>query len=130
MNMKTTLKESKLKTKPPKILESQLQEQTAEWLKLQHPNALCFHPPNEIQAKPQYMAKRARQGVKKGVADWIFLEPRDIYNGAVIELKVKPNKPTEEQEKFLSDAKERNYFTRVCYTLEEFMDTVNYYLSL
>lgn len=128
--MKTTLKESKLKTELLKISESKLQEQTAKWLKSQHPSVLCFHVPNEIKAKPQYYAKRARQGVRKGVADWIFLEPRDIYNGAVIELKVNQNEPTEEQEKFLFDAKERNYYTAVCYTLEEFMNTVNHYLSL
>jgi hypothetical protein len=77
-----------------------------------------FHVPNELMAKPQYIAKRARLGVKKGVLDNFIFDPPPAFpdaKGAVIELKRrKGGKVSDEQADWLIRLSKLGWRTAVC----------------
>lgn len=98
--------------------EDQLQMLCASYLDLH--NILYFHTPNEIKAKPQYMVKRKKMGVKSGVPDIMILEAQKGYKGFAIELKVGYNKPSENQLKWLDELNKRGWKTLITYSFEEF----------
>ena len=101
---------------------------------------LWFHPANERKlnvvrnskgkAFSPLGAKLKRKGVKSGVPDIVILEPRGIYHGLFLELKVGKNKTTPNQEKWKSDLNKRNYLCLVSYSLEESENIIKKYLSL
>lgn len=88
-----------------------------------------FHPPNEIRANKTYLKKRSSLGVKKGVSDVIILEPRGVYHGLFIELKVGSNKPSPEQLNFIEIAKSKGYKAMWSRSLDEVINTVEEYLN-
>lgn len=90
---------------------------------------LWFHCPNEIKAKPQYMAKRKRMGVKSGVPDICILEPNKLYKGLFVELKVKYNTTTENQNRWIVELNKRGYKAFVTWSLDEFIEEVDNYLK-
>lgn len=92
-------------------------------------NLAWFHPPNEIKAKPQYLKKRALMGVKSGVPDCMVLTPNNKYTGLAIELKVKYNKPTDNQLKWLENLNKLGYYTIVSYSLDEVIDVIDGYVK-
>ena len=106
--------------------EEGLQKSIATYLNFL--GVLWFHSPNEIHAKPQYLAKRKLLGVKSGVPDICILEPRKKYNGLFIELKVGYNKPSESQKYWLQRLEMNGYKTAVSYSFEEVKDIINKYL--
>jgi|TARA_Y100000310_G_scaffold341551_1_gene441052 hypothetical protein len=90
---------------------------------------LWFHSPNEIRAKPHYMKKRKKMGVKSGVPDICILEPRGDWCGLFIELKVGYNKPSENQKEFLKRLEINNYKTIVSWSLDGVIEEINCYLN-
>lgn len=66
-----------------------------------------------------YFRKRTGAGMMNGVADIL-----GIYKGLfiAIEVKRKPNKPTKEQEFFLSEVKRQGGISMVAYSLEEVIE--------
>ncbi|AZO95259.1 VRR-NUC domain-containing protein [Halocella sp. SP3-1] len=108
-------------------LEEVEQEKLAEYLDWN--NYTWFHVPNEGKFKVQYLAKRARLGVKKGVPDNFICEPvRDkngmpLYCGIVIELKRKEGgQTTPEQKAWLKTLEEKGWLTKVCRGADEAID--------
>ena len=103
-------------------------------------NVLWFHPANERQLNTRVSkkgvsysplgAKLKRKGVKSGVPDIIVFEPRGIYYGLMIELKVGKNKTTPNQKKWIAELNKRNYLCLVSYSLDESMDNIKKYLAL
>lgn len=119
------------KRKPKNEQESTLQTQTAQWLSMQYPaeKYLYFHTPNGGKRDAITGAILKRQGVRKGVPDWIFLEPRNGASGLIVELKTKTGSTSKEQKEFIKMALQRGYVTAVCRTLDNFMDIVNLYFG-
>jgi len=73
--------------RPPCPTEEQEMLTLAEYLDARGDLLWC-HVPNERHAKPQYLHKLRRLGVKKGVPDaLIFTQTRDGFVGTAIELK-------------------------------------------
>ena len=66
---------------------------------------------------------------KKGVPDILIFEPNKEYNGLMVELKVKYNKPTEEQKTWINNLNARGYKAVVCRSLEEFTKLFNEYFK-
>ena len=64
---------------------------------------------------------------KKGVPDLLIFEPNKKYHGLMVEIKVKPNKPSKYQKIWISNLTDRNYKAVVCYSLDEFIDIFNKY---
>ena len=68
-------------------------------------------------------------GVRAGVSDLIFLEPRMNYHGLIIELKTKKNDPTPKQIEFLEKCDERKFLCVVCYNFESVQKTLSKYFD-
>lgn len=108
-----------------KCRESVFQENLAKYL--DYMGALWNHTPNEIKAKPQYMKKRRKQGVKKGFPDNSIYEPNKYYKGLFIELKTGGNSASIEQEEWINNLNKNGYLAFVSYSLEECMYVYEHY---
>lgn len=80
---------------------------------------------NKIEA-----ANLRRQGVKAGVSDVFLPLPCGDYHGLWIEMKVKPNTPTQKQREFLEHMARNGYAAHVCYSFDEAREIIERYLKL
>lgn len=71
-----------------------------------------------------------KEGFKSGVSDIIGLVAQGGYHGIAIEMKRKGNKPTPEQIEFLTMCRDNGYKCHICYSDEEAIHSIKYYLSL
>ncbi len=69
-------------------------------------------------------------GLKSGVPDVCLPTAHGGYIGLYIEIKVKPNKPTENQKRWLRALREAGHMVAVCYGFEEARDLIEKYLRL
>lgn len=90
---------------------------------------LWCHVANERKATIKQGARLKKKGVKKGVPDCFIFEPRGIYCGAVIEIKIKPNTTTPEQRSWLIALQNKNWYTGVCYSFDEVKQCIDNYLK-
>ena len=93
-------------------------------------NVLWCHVANERKASPQAGARLKKKGVKSGVPDCIVFEPRGNYHGLFIEIKIKPNRTSDNQKKWLKDLYKRDYKCHVCFNLDEVIQVVSDYMKL
>ena len=91
---------------------------------------LMYHVPNEGKRSAVTGARMKQAGLKPGVPDVCLPTAHGGYVGLYIEMKVKPNKPTENQKQWLRALREAGHFTAVCYTWEEAKNLIEEYLSL
>ena len=106
---------------------------------IQHPTINAFHVPNGGSRSSKIIngkrvclegIKLKKMGAKAGVSDWIILEPRGKYHGACIELKSPTGRLSDSQSYFLERCSLSGYFISLERSLEGFIKTVNFYLSL
>lgn len=90
---------------------------------------MMFHIPNGGQRAITTAKRLKAEGVKAGVPDICLPVPKGKYHGLFIEMKVKGNKPTENQELWLAALKEQGYYTAVCFGLESAIDVILNYLK-
>lgn len=111
------------------------QEQIAlmQWAKLQenvYPElAMLFHIPNGGKRSRTEAARFKAAGVKAGVPDLFLPVPRGNYHGLWIEMKIKPNKPTQNQLDWIFNLRERNYACEICYSFLEASEAILRYLK-
>lgn len=74
-------------------------------------------------------AKMKKEGVRKGVPDIAIMFPAQGYHGMFLELKIKPNKPSKEQEEWIDRLMRSAYFATVCWSTEELIQTTEWYMS-
>lgn len=107
---------------------------SAGWLEKNHPEdwPLALHVPNEVKAKPQYMAKRKKMGVKPGPSDWLIMRTPP----GAFELKRRDrtkSKTSKDQREFLDAVAASGGFAAICYGAEEFKlayaDYINYCIA-
>ena len=91
---------------------------------------LMYHVPNEGKRSSVTGARMKQAGLKPGVPDVCLPTAHGGYVGLYIEMKVKPNKPTENQKQWLRALREAGHFTAVCYTWEEAKNLIEEYLGL
>jgi len=84
---------------------------------------------NGVKLPVGLAVKVKRAGNRKGVPDIWLPVPRGDYHGLVIELKVKPNKPTIEQTEWLEGLKAMGYKALVCYGADEAIAAIKDYLG-
>mgnify|MGYP007071590385 CR=1 FL=1 len=89
----------------------------------------CYHIPNEGKASIQRRLALARAGVKKGIPDICVPIPNDSYHALYIELKVKPNKPTQAQKECIEHLNKLGNYAVVCYSGSEAIQTLEKYLA-
>lgn len=111
--------------------EHELQKAAITWFNLQYPQYhLClFAIPNAGKRSPRGGKWMKEEGLTAGVSDLFLAIPVKGYCGLFIEMKIRPNKPTDSQIEFQEAMRRRGYHTAFCYSIEEFITVVNYYLS-
>lgn len=96
-----------------------------------HPELeFMYHVPNGGHRSKTTAAKLKMEGVKSGVPDVTLPVARGGYHGLYIELKVKKNKPTENQKKWIEALKQNGYFVVVCYGWVDASEKILEYLGL
>jgi hypothetical protein len=101
-----------------------------DWLRFMKLDDISFHVGNERKCSPQAGALFKRKGIKAGVSDIFIMRPKAPFHGLIIELKVKPNKPTDLQLAFLSAMNSEGYLAVVRYSADEAIATICEYLQM
>ena len=102
-----------------------------------------FHTPNGGRRNKREAAKLKRMGVKKGVSDWVVLNPNEKHHGLVIELKaakrvrkelkrgieyqVVYGKIYDHQIEFLEQMEANGYFACIAWNLSEVRKIIENY---
>ncbi len=68
-------------------------------------------------------------GVLAGVCDLFLPCPRGEYHGLFIEMKIKPNRPTADQVRFIDAMNAAGYAAWVCFSSDEAIDVIENYLG-
>jgi len=110
-----------------KFKEDDLQMSVAKYLDFLK---LCWcHVANERKTSKIAGARLKKKGVKSGVPDVLIFEPNKEHIGLAIELKIKPNKPTDNQKEWLKNLDIKGWKTIICYTFDEVKTEVNQYFK-
>ena len=127
--------------------EDDFQIAVMDYIKVTYPHALVIHAANERKTHQKQNKKGKwyspdgnklkKKGVKAGVCDILIFEPHCSFNvqqiityvGCAIELKVKPNKISPEQQNFLNLLSLRGWKTNLCYGLNEAIEIIDKYLK-
>jgi hypothetical protein len=127
--------------------EDELQISCMDYMRLQYPEVLAIHVPNEgiSGAKgARYGAKRKRKGVVAGVPDILVFKPKldltahfndgwdgvEFHAGLAVELKVKGGRISESQKKTMSKLKDSGgWHCAICWSFDEFKELIDDYLS-
>ena len=111
-----------------RYLEDDLQIAVASFL--DYNNLLWCHVANERKTSKQAGLRLKKKGVKRGVPDCMIFNTNALYSGLAIELKIKPNKPTEKQSEWLHSLAKQGWMTAVCFTSDEVRKVVEDYLRI
>jgi hypothetical protein len=96
--------------------------QDARWNQL-------IHVPNEARRSWVQGKLQRLKGVRAGVSDLLLLCPNSVYHGMALELKIKPNKVTALQQKFLDDMQFHGYCTAVAWSGDQAISILEAYLT-
>lgn len=109
--------------------ESRFQKAVTRLVRYKYPKANYFHVPNEGRRNLATGKRLKDEGLKKGVSDCLFDNPRKGYHGLRIELKVEGGKVADEQKQYLIDVINEGYFGAVCWNLESVEMILNWYFE-
>lgn len=111
--------------------EKEIQKAIIEWCMFNPPlDKLCIHIPNEGKRSKTYGAELKRMGMKAGVSDLFIMRANRGYHGAWIELKSHTGRLTPQQKQFLEIAEKEKYFTAVCWSIEECIEAIIWYMGI
>ena len=109
--------------------EDHLHRQVITYLAHQYPGVLFHHSPMEGKRSPFEQFKLKWLGAKSGFPDIFIFCANKNGNGLAIKLKVKPNKPTDNQKEWITQLWNRNYRAEVCFSFEEAKSVIDKYLG-
>jgi len=117
--------------------EQKIHAGIVEYLFYRYPHVLWWHTFNEGRKTPFERFLFATMGGKKGVSDFIILEPRNGYNGLFLEIKKdgerlhKKNGESyfPEQEEFLKKCEERGFKSCFGIGYDESITIIDEYLK-
>jgi hypothetical protein len=114
--------------KSGELSESAMQKTVMEWANV-HPllRGFVIHIPNEGKRTSRYGKSLKELGMRPGVADLFVVMARHGYHGAWLELKSKNGILSNAQKEFLEDMAQQNYFTKTCFSIEDSIETINWY---
>ena len=108
-----------------------------DWIRLNKDiEPYAMHIANEGKRSNWTRKLLEAMGLKRGVSDVFIAIPTYDYDGHIkypglwIEMKIKPNKLTVEQRKFLEDMHNQGYKTMVCYSATEAIGLIQEYLAM
>lgn len=110
------------------ISEETIHKTVIEWVGL-YPRLrkLVLHFPNEGRRTLSFGSLLKTMGMRAGVSDLFIAMGRHGFFGAWIELKSEKGILSAEQKEFLRDMGQQNYFTAVCWSIEEAMNVITWY---
>jgi hypothetical protein len=123
---------------PPKVSAPQVSESVEQiclfrWAAFQSAKYpvldLMYHIPNGGQRAITTAKRLKAEGVKAGVPDICLPAPKGKYHGLYIELKVKGNKTTDNQNQWLAALTAQGYYCSVCYGYEQASEVILKYLK-
>ena len=119
------------KRRKPRHLESKLQQSCVAWFRLQYPRfaSVLFAIPNGGARNGFEAAIMKMEGVTPGVCDLFLSVPMGNYAGFYIELKIKPNTPSEDQVKFIESVRSLGYKASVIYDIDTFIEAIRSYME-
>ena len=121
---------------PPAAAASEHDEQAAlfAWAAANegaHPElALMFAVPNGGQRHPAVAAQLKAEGVKAGVPDIFLPCKRGKWGGLFIEMKRRPNRPTQAQDEWIARLRAAGYLVTVEYSAEDAISTIEHYMAV
>jgi len=111
--------------------EHLLQVKCVNWFRLQYPKELIYAIPNGGQRNVITAKKLKAEGVTAGIPDLFVAAPCGGYNGIYIELKNgKQGIVSESQKSIITHLQNKGYKVVVSRSFEDFVSTINAYLSL
>lgn len=122
-------KVKKPRRRKPRNLESKLQVNCVNWFRYQYPKLMLFSVPNGGSRNKIEASRLKKEGVLAGVADLCLLIASRGYFACFIELKVGNNKQSKYQKDFEKYCDDNRYCYQVVYSLEEFMEHIEWYLE-
>jgi len=115
-------------------LEDNLQIACVSYFRLKYPDYLITSFPagftftgNKIQRIITGKIMKD-MGYCNGFPDLFIPVPNRKYSGLFLELKIKPNKPTNEQTYIMLKLTDLGYCCSVCYCIDDFMKVVKEYM--
>ena len=91
---------------------------------------LLYHIPNEGKRSKAAGGRMKALGLKAGVPDLCLPTAHGGYIGLYIEMKVKPNKPTEKQKHWLRMLRAAGHMVAVCYDWDSARQLLEDYMRL
>ena len=91
---------------------------------------LLFAVPNGGYRPMTTAAQLKAEGVRSGVPDCCLPVARGRFHSLWIEMKRKPNRPTEAQEHWISTLRDYGHSAVVCYGAQEAIDVIKAYLGI
>ena len=110
-------------------IEHRLQCGCVKWLRLQHPDLLCFAIPNGGARNAVTGARLKAEGVVAGIPDLMIAEPRGYWAGLFIEMKTEKGVLRAEQKQMMQTLIKKGYYFAVCRSFDEFRQIVTDYLA-
>jgi hypothetical protein len=110
--------------------EHTLQVYCVAWFRVNYPNELIYAIPNGGHRAYSTAKRLKAEGTTSGIPDLHIPTPMGEYHGLYIEMKYGYNKPSEAQKKIMAYLNNKGYLCAVCWSLDEFMQTINNYYKL
>ncbi len=122
--------------KPPAIKTTEHAEQCAliDYWAIAHkgfdlPEFSLYAIPNGGARMKAVSAKLKAEGARSGILDLNLDAAREGFHGLRIEMKVRPNKLTENQARVAEFYRQQGYAVSVCYSAVEAIDAIKDYLG-
>lgn len=109
--------------------EDHLQHAVMNYLRIQYPEVMAIHVPNEGKRSPFVQYKFKYLGGMAGIPDVIVFKGNEKYQGLAIELKVKPNKPTKAQREFITKLNDSGWYATWCDNYEGAVRIIRQYFA-
>ena len=116
-------------------LETDEQQKLILWVDTFHPREgkLLFAIPNGGSRHPAEAVRLKKEGVRPGVLDLFYMEPKDQYHGLFIEMKRRKQSLSVisgGQKHFADRAKAQGYAVKVCWGAEQAKAALEWYWGL
>jgi VRR-NUC domain-containing protein len=110
------------------ISEETIHITVMEWVRSnQNIKKFILHFPNEGRRTLRFGKLLQGMGMRAGVSDLFIAIQRHGFGGAWIELKSSGGIVSQFQKDFLSDMSQQNYFTAICWSIDEAINTIKWY---
>lgn len=110
------------------ISEETIHKTVMQWVRA-HPiiSPLVLHFPNEGRRTKRFGKLLQDMGMRAGVSDLFIAMQKHEFGGAWIELKSSRGYASQFQKDFLQDMSQQNYFTAICWSIDEAINTIKWY---